>query len=144
MAVKPIPDGYRTVTPFISVKGADKMLDFLKRALGAEEIMKMPGPGGAVLHAEVNIGNSRIMMSETMQGEPTRSWFYLYVNDVDGLYERAIKAGAASQQAPTDQFWGDRVAMVRDAFGNVWSLAVHKEDVPPQELAKRAAAAMVR
>lgn len=142
MAVKPIPDGYHTVTPFVSVKGAGKLIDFLKQAFGADEIMRMPGPGGEVMHAEVNIGNSRLMVSEPMQGEPTRSSFYLYVNDADAMYKRAIKAGATSVREPTNEFWGDRAAMVRDAFGNNWSVATHVEDVPAQELSKRMAAAM--
>ena len=140
MAVKSIPEGYATVTPFVSAKGCASLLDFLKAALGAEEIMRMPGPGGAVMHAEVNIGNSRLMLSETMQGEPTRSSFYLYVKDADAAYQRAVKAGAKSQQEPSDQFWGDRMASVIDPAGNTWSLATHKEDVSPEEMAKRMAA----
>jgi PhnB protein len=144
MAVKAIPDGYGTVTPFLSVKGAGRLLDFLKQALGAEEIMRMPGPGGAVMHAEVNIGNSRLMLSEATQSPPTQSSFYLYVRDVDTLYKRALAAGAASQTEPADQFWGDRMAAVKDPFGNIWSVATHKEDVAPEEFAKRAAAAMNR
>ncbi len=144
MAVKAIPDGYHTVTPFLSVKGAGKLLDFLKNAFGAKEVMRMPGPGGVVMHAEVNIGDSRLMVSETMQGEPIKGSFYLYVNDADALYKSALKAGASSERPPTDEFWGDRTAMVKDAFGNTWSVATHKEDVPPEEMSKRAAAAMNR
>lgn len=140
MAVKPIPDGYSTVTPFLSVKGTAKLIDFLKNAFGAEEVMRMPGPGGVVMHAEVNIGNSRLMLSEATQSAPSQSAFYLYVNDVDALYKRAVAAGAASQTEPTDQFWGDRMASVKDSFGNTWSIATHKEDVSPEEMAKRMAA----
>jgi PhnB protein len=140
MAVKAIPDGYHTVTPFLNVKGTAQLIDFLKNAFGAEEIMRMPGPGGVVMHAEVNIGNSRLMLSEASQTPPSSSSFYLYVNDVDGLYKRAVGAGATSQSAPTDQFWGDRMATVKDAFGNTWSLATHKEDPSPEEMAKRMAA----
>jgi PhnB protein len=140
VAVKPIPDGYHTVTPFLNVKGTAKLIDFLKNALGAEEVMRMPGPDGAVMHAEVNIGNSRLMLSEAMQGAPSSSSFYLYVNDVDTAYKRAVDAGAISQTAPTDQFWGDRMASVLDPCGNTWSIATHKEDPSPEEIAKRMAA----
>src|SRR6267142_2286608 len=131
MAVKPIPDGYHTVTPFLNVKGVAKLIDFLKQALGAEEVMRMPGPDGTVMHAEVSIGNSRLMLGEPMQQSgPSTSSFYLYVSDVDSMYKRA-----------TDQFWGDRMATVTDSFGNTWSLATHKEDPTPEEMAKRMAAA---
>jgi PhnB protein len=139
MAVKPIPDGYHTVTPFLNVQGTAKLIDFLKNALGAEEVMRMPGPGGVVMHAEVNIGNSRLMLSEATQGSPSSSSFYLYVNDVDTAYKRAVGAGATSQAAPTDQFWGDRMATILDPFGNSWSIATHKEDPSPEEIAKRMA-----
>lgn len=141
MAVKPIPDGYHSVTPFINVKGLAQLIDFLKNAFGAEEVMRMPGPGGVVIHAEVNIGDSRVMLGEVMQGTPqSSSFFYLYVNDVDAQYRRAVKAGAISQTEPTDQFWGDRMATVKDSFGNTWSLATHREDPTPEEMAKRMAA----
>src|SRR6266404_1667291 len=118
MAVKPIPDGYHSVTPFINVKGVAKLIDFLKAALGAEEVMRMPGPDGSVMHAEVSIGNSRLMLGEPMQGGPSTSAFYLYVTDVDSMYKRALSAGAKSESPPTDQFWGDRMATVKDSFGN--------------------------
>ena len=141
-AVKPIPDGYHTVTPFLNVKGVAKLIDFLKSALGAEEVMRMPGPDGNVMHAEVTIGNSRLMLGEPMQQGPTAtsSSFYLYVSDVDSMYKRATGAGAKSVSPPTDQFWGDRMATVTDPFGNTWSLATHKEDPTPDEMAKRMAA----
>jgi len=141
MAVKPIPDGYRTVTPFLNVKGLGKLIDFLKQAFGAEEIMRMPGPDGAVVHAEVNIGNSRLMLGEIMQANtPSSSYFYLYVSDADAAYKRALGAGAKSVSEPTDQFWGDRMGTVTDPFGNNWSVATHKEDPTPEEMAKRMAA----
>jgi PhnB protein len=140
MAVKPIPDGYRTVTPFLNVKGLGKLIDFLKQAFGAEEIMRMPGPDGAVVHAEVNIGNSRLMLGEIMQANtPSSSYFYLYVSDADAAYKRALGAGAKSVSEPTDQFWGDRMGTVTDPFGNNWSLATHREDPTPEEMAKRMA-----
>ena len=140
MPVKPIPDGYHTVTPFLSVKGCAQLMDFMKQALGAEEVMRMPGPGGLVVHAEVNIGNSRLMLSEATQSPAMPGSFYLYVTDVDALYKRAVGAGATSQMQPTDQFWGDRMATVSDRFGNTWSIATHREDVAPEEMAKRMAA----
>ncbi len=140
MDVKPIPDGYHTVTPFLNVKGTAQLIDFLKNAFGAEEVMRMPGPGGVVMHAEVNIGNSRLMLSEATQIAPSSSSFYLYVNDVDALYKRAVAAGAVLQTEPADQFWGDRMATVRDSFGNTWSMATHREDPTPEEIAKRMAA----
>jgi len=140
-SVKPIPDGYHTVTPFINVKGVAKLIDFLKAAFGAEEVMRMPGPNGVVMHAEVSIGNSRLMLGEPMQtNAPSSSYFYLYVNDADSMYKRAVKAGATSQTPPADQFWGDRMGTVTDPFGNTWSLATHKEDPTPEEMAKRMAA----
>ena len=140
MAVKPRPDGYHTITPFLNVKGTAGMIDFLKSALGAEEVMRMPGPGGVVMHAEVNIGDSRLMLSEAMERPVSASSFYLYVNDVDAAYKRAVGAGATSQSEPADQFWGDRMASVTDPFGNTWSIATHKEDPSPEEMAKRMAA----
>ncbi len=142
-AVKTIPDGYHTVTPFLNVKGVAKLIDFLKEALGAEEIMRMPGPDGTVGHAEVNIGNSRLMLGEVMgpTQHPSSSYFYVYVSDADSMYKRATGAGAKSVTPPTDQFWGDRMATVTDPFGNTWSLATHKEDRTPEEMAKRMAAA---
>ncbi|HEY6420802.1 MAG TPA: VOC family protein [Candidatus Binataceae bacterium] len=142
MAVKAVPDGYHTVTPFLNVKGTAKLIDFLKSAFGAEEVMRMPGPGGVVMHAEVSIGNSRLMLSEAMQNRATSSsFFYLYVNDVDALYKRAVGAGATPESPPADMFWGDRMGTVKDSFGNTWSLATHKEDPSPEEIAKRMAAA---
>jgi PhnB protein len=140
VAVKLIPDGYHTVTPILNVKGTANLIDFLKNALGAEEVMRMPGPDGGVLHAEVNIGDSRLMLSEAMGRPSSASSFYLYVSDVDKAYKRAVGAGATSQSEPADQFWGDRMATVIDPFGNSWSIATHKEDPSPEEIAKRMSA----
>ena len=137
---KHLPQGYGTVTPFLSARGAAELLDFLIRALGAEKVMSMPGPGDTIVHAEVDIGGSRLMISEAMQGEPTPGAFYLYVPDADVLHQRAIDAGATLVRPMSDEFWGDRVGMVRDSFGNVWSIATHIEDVAPEEMARRAAA----
>ena len=143
-SVKPIPDGYHTVTPFLNVKGVAKLIDFLKAALGAEEIMRMPGPGGDVVHAEVSIGNSRVMLGEVMgpNQQVSSSYFYVYVSDADALYKRAVGAGATAVSEPADQFWGDRMGTVKDPFGNLWSIATHKEDPSPEEMVKRMAKAM--
>jgi uncharacterized glyoxalase superfamily protein PhnB len=142
MAVKAIPDGYHTVTPSLVVKGAAKLIDFIKEAFGGEEAFRMPGPGGEVMHAEVRIGDSVVMLNDPMQQQPTTTSLFLYVTDVDGVYKRAVKAGATSLSEPADMFWGDRMAQVKDQFGNQWSIATHKEDVPPQEMQKRMEAAM--
>ena len=142
MAVKPIPDGFHSVTPQLEVRGAAKLIDFMKQAFGAEEVMRMPGPGGALMHAEVKIGDSIVMMSDAVREAPMPGSVFLYVNDVDAVYKRALQAGATSQLEPTDMFWGDRFASVKDSFGNKWGMATHKEDVPPEELPKRAAAFM--
>jgi uncharacterized glyoxalase superfamily protein PhnB len=144
MAVKPVPKGYHTVTPSLVVKGAAKLIDFIKAAFGAKELMRMPAPSGEIMHAEVKIGDSIVMLNDAMQQAVTTSSLFLYVPDVDGLYQRAVKAGATSVSEPADMFWGDRMAMVRDHFGNSWGIATHKEDVSPKEMQKRAEAAMKR
>ena len=142
MAVKPIPEGFHTVTPSLVVKGAAKLIDFMKAAFGGEEIMRMPTPNGDIMHAEVKIGDSIVMLNDSMGQQPTAASLFLYVKDVDAVYKAAVKAGGSSAAEPTDMFWGDRMAMVKDQFGNQWSIATHKEDVPPNEMEKRAAAAM--
>ena len=142
MAVKPVPKGFHTVTPSLVVKGAAKMIDFIKAAFGGEELMRMPTPSGEIMHAEVKIGDSIVMINDAMQQPATTSSLFLYVPDVDRLYERAVKAGATSVSEPADMFWGDRMAMVRDDFGNSWGIATHKENVSPKEMQKRAEAAM--
>lgn len=137
MAVKAKPDQYHTVTPSISVAGAAKLIDFTKQAFGAQELNRMPGPGGMIMHAEIKIGDSIIMVNDPMRPGPMPAAFYLYVDDADATYKRAVTAGASSQMEPPDMFWGDRVGVVKDPFGNLWSVATHKEDVTPQEMAKR-------
>ena len=138
MPVKPIPDGYHTVTPQLNVKDAAKLIEFMKQAFGAEERMRMPGPDGALMHAEVKIGDSLVMLSDAVREAPMPAWLFLYVEDVDAAYQRALRAGATSALEPTDMFWGDRFASVGDAFGNRWGIATHKEDVPPQDMGRRA------
>ena len=143
MAVKPIPDGYHTVTPYLTVQGAAKLIDFLQQAFAAQEIERMMQPDGTIRHAEVRIGDSVVMMAEARSEQaPMPSGIYLYVNDTDAVYKRALQAGATSVMEPADQFYGDRSAGVKDPSGNHWWIATHQEDVPPAELKKRAEAAM--
>ena len=143
MAVKPIPDGYHSVTPFLIVPGAAKLLDFLKQAFEAQELHRMPRPDGTIMHAEVRIGDSLVMMGEPMgDSQPMFGSLYLYVHDVDAVYKRALQAGATSTSEPADQFYGDRSAGIKDPVGNQWWIATHKEDIPPEEIARRAAAFM--
>jgi PhnB protein len=137
--VKPVPEGYHTVTPFLNVKHCAEAIAFYQKAFGAEEKMRMPGPGGAIMHAEIQIGDSRIMLSEAMQLAPTQSSIFLYVNDCDALWKRAVAAGATVKMELADQFWGDRFGTLEDRFGNSWSIATHKEDVTPEEAMKRGA-----
>ena len=143
VAVKPIPDGYHTVTPYLVVPRVAELIDFLRQAFGAEEMFRMPRPDGAIAHAEVRIGDSMVMMGEPMgQFESMLAMIHLYVDDADAMYKRALEAGATSVREPTDQFYGDRTAGVKDPAGNQWWIATHKEDVAPDELARRAEAAM--
>jgi len=142
MAVKAVPEGYHTVTPFLTVKGAAKLIDFLKEAFGGQEAMRMPTPSGEIMHAEVKIGDSVVMLNDAMGQPASSTTLFLYVNDVDALHKQAVKGGAKSVAEPADMFWGDRVARVDDPFGNHYWIGTHKEDVAPQELRKRAEAAM--
>jgi PhnB protein len=145
MAVNAIPEGFHAVTPYLVVQGVPKLLDFLKQAFDAQEIMRMPRPDGAIMHAEVRIGDSAVMMGEAMgEHKPMPGSIYLYVADADAAYKRALQAGASSTMEPADQFWGDRGAGVVDPVGNHWWIATHIEDVPPEELARRAEAFMKR
>ncbi|NOT02533.1 MAG: VOC family protein [Phycisphaerales bacterium] len=151
--VKAIPDGFHTVTAHMVVTPAKKAIDFYKKAFGAEEIMCMPGPDGkSVMHAEIKIGNSHIMLNDEFPGmdymkspssaKCTTVTMHLYVEDVDKSYDKAVKAGAKPSMPIMDMFWGDRYGKVTDPFGHEWSLATHKEDVSPEECGKRAAAWM--
>lgn len=144
---KAIPDGYHSVTPYIYVKGAVKALEFYKNAFGAEELFRMPGPDGqSVMHAEMRVGDSVIMladenpqqdaMSPETRGGPTGS-IMLYVEDVDSSFKRAIDAGAKETAPPMDMFWGDRFSKVIDPFGHQWAIATHTEDVAPEEMDRR-------
>lgn len=139
MAVNPIPPGYGTVTPYLTVQGAAKLLDFVQGAFGAVVTENMQAPDGKVMHAEVRIGDSMVMMGEAGGAwKPMQSLLYLYVPDVDAAYKKAVAAGGESMQEPTNQFYGDRNASVKDPTGNIWSMATHVEDVPKDEMERRA------
>jgi len=151
MATKPIPDGYRTATPYLIIKGAADAIEFYKRAFGATELLRMADPHGRVGHAEIKIGDSVIMLADehpAMGYRGPRSLggssvsILLYLEDVDGVFERAVKAGAKAQRPVADQFYGDRSGTLEDPFGHVWTVATHVEDVPPEEMQRRVEAAM--
>ena len=146
MTVQKIPDGYHTVTPYLIVSDANAAIDFYSRAFGATERYRMPGPDGQVMHAELQVGNSILMLSdenpgmgalspESVGGTPAS--FLIYTEDVDAAFARAVEAGAEEAQPPTDMFWGDRFARVLDPFGHPWALATHVEDVGPEEIDRR-------
>ena len=144
-----IPKGYHTVTPSLVVAGAAEAIDFYKKALGAEEIMRFPAPDGTIMHAELRIGDSVIMLGEEMPEQGGRSpksyggtpvSFFVYQENVDAAWTRAVDAGAKPIMPLADQFWGDRSGCVEDPFGHQWWLAQHIEDLTPAELQKRAEA----
>jgi len=148
--VNPIPDGYHTVTPYLIIKGAAAAIDFYKRAFGAVELFRMGGPEGKVGHAEIKIGDSPIMLADenpemealspqTIGGTPFS--IMLYVEDVDAMFKQAIAAGGEQIRPVADQFYGDRTGGLKDPFGFQWWIATHVEDVPPEELERRAKAA---
>ncbi|HKA89260.1 MAG TPA: VOC family protein [Haliangiales bacterium] len=136
------PDGYHSLTPYLNLKGADKAIEFYKKAFGAEEQMRMPGPDGLIAHAEIRIGDSNIMLSEATQRPESRTSLWLYVSDCDAVFNKAVAAGATVKAPLEDMFWGDRYGLLADPFGQSWSVATHREDVSPAELEKRAKAAM--
>jgi PhnB protein len=139
MAVKPIPDGYHSVTPYLTVPGADKLLDFLKQGFAAEERVRMQRPDGSIGHAEVRIGDSVVMIGDASEEwTATTAAIHLYVEDCDATYEQALGAGGTSLREPTNEFYGDRMSGVRDPAGNSWWIATHVEDVPEDEMARRA------
>ena len=149
--VKPVPDGYHSLTPYLYVKGGAKALEFYAKALGAQELFRMPGPGGQIGHAEMKIGDSVFMLADEMPScgvkSPTSlggngSSLMIYVPDVDASFKRAIQAGAKEVRPLTNQFYGDRSGTIVDPFGHQWTIATHVEDVPPDELERRAAEAM--
>jgi PhnB protein len=138
--VKPVPEGCHTGIPYIVVPGVAKLIDFAKQAFGATEVHVSKLPDGSVMHAEIKIGDSIIMMGDGGQ-KTFLAMLHLYMEDVDAVYQRAIQAGGKSLREPTDQFYGDRSAAVEDSFGNQWWIATHVEDVAPEEIERRAKAA---
>jgi len=151
--VKPVPEGYHTVTAYLTVNDANAAIEFYKRAFGAKEVVRMQGPPGKIGHAELRIGDSMIMLSDEMPGTSCRApqslgastvGLFLYVPDVDASFNQAVSAGATSATPVADMFWGDRFGTVKDPYGHVWSLATHKEDVAPEEMRKRAQTAMAQ
>jgi uncharacterized glyoxalase superfamily protein PhnB len=149
--VQPIPAGFHTVTPYIVVKGADKAIEFYKRAFGAEETVRMPGPDGKIMHAEIRIGDSVMMLGEESPMGGCKSpqsvggttvGLHVYVKDVDKAFAKAVAAGAKVSMPVADMFWGDRYGKLSDPFGHEWSIGTHVEDLTPAEMAKRGAEAM--
>jgi PhnB protein len=151
MAAKPIPEGYHTLTPYLAVDDATRAIDFYKQAFGATERFRMPAPGGKVGHAELQVGDSFVMLSDPFPQSSTKPpkelgatsmTLFMYVDDVDATVQRAEEAGATVAAQPEDMFWGDRSGRVNDPFGHQWMIATHVEDVPPEEVAERAKQAM--
>jgi PhnB protein len=141
MPVDPIPEGYSVVTPYLVVHDALGLMKFMEETFGGRERMRMTGSDGAIRHAEVDIGNARVMLAEASEEfGPIPAMLHVYVEDVDAVYEQAVAAGAQSIAEPADQFYGDRMAGVKDAFGNQWWLATHFEDVSAEEAERRQAA----
>jgi PhnB protein len=148
---QPIPAGYHTVTPYLVCRGAAGAIDFYKRAFGAKEKMRMPGPNGTVAHAEIQIGDSRVMLGDEWPEMGAKSpealggsagSVFLYVKNVDAFASKAVAAGATVVMPLQDMFWGDRYGKLKDPFGHEWSIATHKEDVTAKQMAKRAQSAM--
>jgi PhnB protein len=151
MATEPIPEGYQGVTPYLAVDDASEAIEYYKKAFGATERTRMEGPEGSIGHAELEIGGSVVMLSDPFPQATTRSpkelggtsvSVMMYVEDVDAFVKRAVDAGATVTMEVADQFWGDRFGSIKDPFGHSWSIATHVEDVPPEEMAERAKAAM--
>lgn len=150
--VKPVPDGYHTITPYISVRNASDAIAFYKKAFGAEELVRMDMPGNKVGHAELRIGDSRFMLADEFPEMPdalskspqalggTTMAFNVYVPDVDARFQRAIDAGGKVKRPIKDQFYGDRSGTLEDPFGHVWIISTHTEDVSPEEMKERMAA----
>ena len=150
MAVKPIPEGYHSVTPYLIIEGAGEAIEFYKKAFGAKELFRFPTPDGKVGHAELKIGDSPIMLADayptmgynspkSLGGSPVS--LMIYVEDVDTIFNQAVQGGATVKEAVTDKFYGDRSESLIDPFGHVWHLATHKEDVSMEEMENRAKAA---
>ena len=139
MPVSPIPAGHNAVCPYLVVSSANGLIEFLKQTFDAIEIDRIAIPNGPVVHAEVKIGDSVVMIGEPMGGPTSPAQIHCYVADVDAVFARAIRAGAISMREPTDMFYGDRISMVKDAYGNTWAISTHKEDVSNDEMMRRMA-----
>ena len=144
--VKAIPEGKHSISPYLVTRGADRAIEFYKKAFGAKELNRMPGPDGKVMHAEIRIGDSVVMLSDEFAqmkystpqaGVTPLQQLMLYVEDVDAVFNQAIAAGARSLMPPEDMFWGDRYGKLVDPFGHQWALATHKEDLSPAEIKNR-------
>jgi PhnB protein len=138
---KPIPDGFTTVTPSLVFKDCNKAIDFYKKALGAQELMRMPGPDGKMMHAEIKVGNSHVMMNDEIMGSKSAETlgaspvtFYLYVEDADSSFKKAIAAGCKEIMPVADMFWGDRMGAVSDPYGYKWNFSTHVKDMTPEEM----------
>jgi PhnB protein len=151
MAVKPIPEGYHTLSPALAVDNASEAIEFYKRAFGAKERSRMPAPDGLIAHAELEIGDSVVMLADPFPQSTARPpkeiggtsvGLFIYVEDVDAVVKQAADAGAMVTMEPDDMFWGDRFGAVTDPFGHAWQIATHVEDVPPEEIEERGRAAM--
>ena len=144
-AAKPVPDGYHTITPQLTLDNAARSIDWYKAALGAEEIGRSAGPDGKIMHAELKIGDSRIMVNDVMMGKGPKQFggspasLWLYVNDCDALFKRAVGAGAEVRMPLADQFWGDRGGAIADPEGYTWWISTRKEDLTPTEMQQRSA-----
>jgi PhnB protein len=143
-SVKPIPEGYHTVTPYLVVSDSARALEFYAKAFGAQEKVRMAGPDGRIMHAEMQIGDSMVMVADenpgcksaqSSGGSPVS--IFLYVEDVDSTFNQAVQAGAKADMPPQDMFWGDRFGKLTDPFGHLWALATHIEDVAPQDMKRR-------
>ena len=151
MATQPIPEGYHTLTPYLTFDNAAEAIDFYEDAFGATERMRMEAPDGKIGHAEIEIGDSILMVSDAFPNSTSRSpselggttaGAFMYVDDVDAVVKRAVEGGSTLTMEVADQFWGDRFGSITDPFGHSWLIATHVEDVPPEEMAERAKAAM--
>ena len=153
MPAQPVPEGYHTLTPYLAVDDATAAIEFYERAFGAKEQVRMDSPDGKIAHAELDIGDSKVMLADPFpqfQAKPpkelggTTVGLFVYVENVDELVQQAVDAGATLTMAPEDQFWGDRFGSVTDPFGHSWQIATHVEDVPPEEMAERSKAAFAQ
>jgi uncharacterized glyoxalase superfamily protein PhnB len=139
MAVKAIPEGFHTVTPYLAAQGAAALIDFLLAAFDAREVQREALPDGRIINAQIQVGDSMVLVADAPpERKPAPATFYMYLEDVDAAYEKAVRAGGISIEAPADQFYGDRTAAVTDPAGNHWYMATHVEDVSGDDIVRRA------